>query len=120
MNKQHNPNNKAETILNDKDLLAYLENTLPADQQYLVENEMNDSAFLDEAMEGLNQIKDKQKIPLMVQEINYTLKKSMKKKSIVQLPRILINNQLLIIVTTIAILLLVSMGFLLYKMYTSF
>lgn len=120
MNKQHNTNSKAYTTVSDQDLLAYLENTLPADQQYLVENEINDSAFLDEAMEGLNQIKDKQKIPQMVQEINFTLKKSMKKKSTLQLPRTIINNQLLIIVTTIAILLFVSMGFLLYKMYTSF
>ena len=120
MNKQINLSAKPEKKLEEKDIIAYLENQLPEEKAYLLENEINDSAFFDEAMEGLQQIKNKTEIPVIVQDINYRLKKSIKKKIKVQIPQIFINNQLLTIITTIAILLFVCMGFLLYKMYTSF
>jgi len=120
MNKQNKQSEKPEKKLEEKDIIAYLENRLPEEKTYLLENEINDSAFFDEAMEGLQQIKNKTEIPLLVQDINFRLKKSIKKKMKVQIPQIFINNQLLAIVTTIAILLLVCIGFLLYKMYTSF
>lgn len=120
MNKQNKQLKKPENKLEEKDIIAYLENQLPEEKAYLLENEINDSAFFDEAMEGLQQIKNKTEIPSLVQDINFRLKKSIKKKVSIKLPQIFVNNQLLTIVTTIAILLLVSMGFLLYKMYTSF
>ena len=120
MNKQNKQPENVEKKLEEKDIIAYLENQLPEEKAYLLENEINDSTFFDEAMEGLEQIKNKKEIPTIVQDINFKLKKSLKKKQMLKIPQIFLNNQLLTIITTIAILLLVCIGFLLYKMYTSF
>ncbi len=61
-------------------LLQYLNKSLPDAEQHAVERQMNEDAFINDAMEGLEQIKDKQHIPMLVHELNAGLKKQLEKK----------------------------------------
>lgn len=61
-------------------LLKYLQEQLPADEQHEVEKALLDEAFEAEAVEGLQNIQDKTKIPQLVEQINRDLKKDLVRK----------------------------------------
>lgn len=44
-------------------------------------NQMNDDPFMNDAMEGLQQLENKNNIPFLVQDLNKSLKKQLRKKN---------------------------------------
>ena len=66
--------------IDQETLLKYLNNQLPEEKKHEVEKQMLESEFTDDAMEGLQQIKDKQQIEYMVEMLNRDLKKKVEKK----------------------------------------
>src|ERR671927_508643 len=61
-------------------LLKYLEGKLSSDQQHEVEKNLLDDEFEADALEGLQNIKDKQKISALVEQLNLELKKKTARK----------------------------------------
>lgn len=95
-------------------LLDYLQNRLSAEERHEIEKLLIDSDFDSEAAEGLEQVKDKSRLPVIMDELNKSLvsklsrrrKKLLKKKP----PELMIP-----VVTTIIILLLVLMFYILLR-----
>jgi hypothetical protein len=97
-------------------LLKYLQGKLSATEQHEVEKNLLDDAFEADAMEGLQHIQHTEKIPALVDQLNYELKKktSRKKKGFLK-REAKVESWLLL--TIIIILLLVIISFLvIYKM----
>ena len=61
-------------------LLKYLEGRLSDEQRHEVEKKMMTTNFTDDAMEGLQEIKNKEKISSLVEQLNHDLHKKLEKK----------------------------------------
>jgi hypothetical protein len=66
---------------NEQDkLLQYLQKKLPGSEAYELEKQMNEDPFLNDAIEGLQEMSDTKDIPSLVQDLNAALKKQLEKK----------------------------------------
>ena len=61
-------------------LLDYLNKNLSAAEAHEVEKQMADDEFMNDAMEGLENFKNKKDVSLMVQQLNSELKKRKQEK----------------------------------------
>ena len=61
-------------------LLLYLQNKLSEEKKHEVEKKLLESEFTEDAIEGLQEIKDKRQIAYMVEMLNRDLKNKLKKK----------------------------------------
>jgi hypothetical protein len=101
--------------VDEQKLMDYLEGKLSREQVYEVEQMMTESGFLNEAMEGLSDMKDKQRIATILHELNSKLQVKTQKQKRKDQP-LFPNQQTLTLVVLITILLLVILGFVIYKM----
>lgn len=62
-------------------LLSYLQGQLSSEKQHEVEQHLIDQPFDEDALEGLQQIKDKQQIAYMVEMLNRDLQKKLPVKN---------------------------------------
>ena len=76
-----NISSNQEKDIEQEKLLQYLNRALPDAEQHELENQMNDDPFMNDAMEGLQQMENKNKIPFLVQDLNKSLKKQLRKKN---------------------------------------
>lgn len=118
-------NDKWNDIVNDsfeqideKMLMDYLEGRLSPEEKRRVELMMSESGFIDDAVDGLSGMKDKQKIATILQELNSQLHRKTAKK-----PRkfnvLIPDQQTLTIAAIVTVLLLVIIAFVIYKMMQS-
>lgn len=70
--------NLNKDIEQDK-LLQYINRNLPDAEQHELEKQLNDDDFMNDAIEGLEQLKDKQEIPAYIHQLNAGLAKQIKK-----------------------------------------
>jgi anti-sigma factor RsiW len=104
--------------LNPQKLMDYLEGKLSDAEKHEVEVQLADSDFMDDAMEGLGQMKDKQKIASILHELNAQLKKNAEKRNKMRLRnRLAFPGWLLF--TTAMLILLIVLAYIIYKMYTT-
>lgn len=68
------------TSVDQETLLLYLQGKLSEKEKHEVEKTLAQDDFNDDALEGLQQIKDKQQIQYMVEMLNHDLKKKTEKK----------------------------------------
>ena len=61
-------------------LLLYLQGKLSGEKKHEVEKKLMENEFADDAMEGLQQFKDKQQLNYTVEMLNRDLKKKLEKK----------------------------------------
>jgi hypothetical protein len=61
-------------------LLEYLNRNLPDAEQHAFEKQMNEDEFMNDAVEGLQQVHNKKDIQGLVQQLNADLKKQLDKK----------------------------------------
>ena len=66
--------------IDQETLLLYLQGKLSAEKQHELELQMMDSDFESDALEGLQEMKDKQRITGIVDGLNYNLKKKTEKR----------------------------------------
>jgi anti-sigma factor RsiW len=104
--------------IDQQKLLAYLEGKLSEEEKHEVEKLMADSDFINEAIEGLENMKDKQKIATVLYELNNTLAKRIHQRRSSRFKN-KFPDLTLAIVATITILLLILLAFIIYKMYTT-
>ncbi len=68
------------TDIDQETLLLYLQGKLSAEKKHEVEKQLLDSDFNEDALEGLQEIHDKEQIPYMVEMLNRELKRKTEKK----------------------------------------
>ena len=68
------------TEVDQETLLKYLEGRLTDEQRHEIEKKMLTTEFTDDAMDGLQEIKNKQKISSLVEQLNRDLHKKLEKK----------------------------------------
>src|ERR1700754_1059046 len=71
--------NRNKDIEQEK-LLQYLNQSMPDAEQHELEKQMNDDEFMNDAIEGLQQLNNKNDIPVYVQQLNSDLKKQLDKR----------------------------------------
>lgn len=95
--------------IDQETLLLYLQGKLSAEQQHEIEKQMLQDDFEADAMEGLSGIDDKEKIRLMVDQLNHDLRKKTTAKK--NKRRKILHIEPWIIITIIAILLVAIISF---------
>ena len=68
------------TEVDQETLMLYLQNKLSAEKKHEIEKKLLENEFATDAMEGLQEIKNKQQIAHVVEMLNRDLKKKLEKK----------------------------------------
>lgn len=68
------------TEVDQETLLLYLQDKLSEEKKHEVEKKLLENEFASDAIEGLQELKDKQQVAYMVEMLNRDLKKKLKKK----------------------------------------
>ena len=69
------------TQVDQATLLQYLQGTLPKEKEHEIEKQLLQSDFEEDALEGLQEFKDKEQLQFMVDKLNRDLKKKTEKKN---------------------------------------
>ena len=108
--------NLNKDIEQDK-LLQYLNNQLPEADKHAVETNLNDDAFISDAMDGLQQLENKSDIPSIVNQLNTGLKKQLdkrkqrkNKKAIAEQPWVYYTIVLLLVLVVVAYIVIKKMS----------
>ena len=99
-------------------LLDYLNKNLSAAEAHEVEKQMADDEFMNDAMEGLENFKNKKDVSLMVQQLNSKMKKQTAKKKARKEKRKL-KDQPWLYITIVTLLILVIVAYIVIKKYTA-
>ena len=99
-------------------LLDYQNKNLSAAEAHEVEKQMADDEFMNDAMEGLENFKNKKDVSLMVQQLNSELKKQTAKKKARKEKRKL-KDQPWLYITIVTLLILVIVAYIVIKKYTA-
>ncbi len=96
--------------IDQETLLLYLQNKLSEEKKHEVEQKLVDNEFANDAMEGLQEIKDKQQIAYMVEMLNRDLKKKTEKKK-QRREKMKLKDQSWLYVSIIIIILLIIISY---------
>jgi hypothetical protein len=97
------------TDIDQETLLLYLQGKLSPEKQHEVEMQITDSEFESDAFEGLQKMKDQQRIKSIVHQLNYDLKKkTAKKKAYREKLRIKEEPWLLLSIVILLLLIVIS------------
>jgi anti-sigma factor RsiW len=99
-------------------LLNYLNNKLPAAEAHEVEKQMADDEFMNDAVEGLEQFKDRKDLSHLVDQLNKELKKQTAKKKLKK-EKMKLRYQPWLYFTIVLLLILVVISFVIIKKYLS-
>jgi len=91
-------------------LLHYLQGKLSAQQQHELEKQMMDNDFNSDALEGLQEFKDKKNITALIDQLNADLKRRTEKKRRFR-EKLKLNLDSNLIIAIIIILLLIILSF---------
>ena len=97
------------TGIDQETLLLYLQNKLTAEKKHEVELKLLENKFEDEAIEGLQGLKDKEQINYMVEVLNRDLKKKLEKKKKFR-ERMKIKDQPWLYISIIILLILIVLS----------
>ena len=100
--------------IDQETLLLYLQDKLSAEKRHDVEKKLLENQFAEDAVEGLEQIKDKQHINYMVEILNRDLKKKLAKKQ-QQREKMRIKYQPWLFVSLIIIILLIVIAYIVIR-----
>jgi anti-sigma factor RsiW len=107
--------NSNKDIDNQK-LMDYLSGKLSAEEKHEIEKQMNDSDFVNDAVEGLEEVKNKKNLANLVEQLNNDLHKQLDKKKKRKIKRTL-KEQPWVYITIILILFLIIISFFVIKNY---
>ena len=95
-------------------LLLYLQDKLSDEKKHEVEKRLLDNEFASDAMEGLQEFKDKQQIAYMVEMLNRDLKKKTEKKK-QRREKMRLKEQPWLLMSILIILLLIVISFIVIR-----
>lgn len=98
------------TEVDQETLLKYLEGRLSDEQKHELEKKMLISEFSDDAMEGLQEIKNKAKISSVVEQLNRDLHKKLEKRK-KRREKFRFKDQPWLYITIIIVLLLIVLSY---------
>jgi hypothetical protein len=98
------------TDIDQETLLLYLQDKLSEEKKHEVEKKLLDNEFANDAVEGLEQFKDKQQIAYMVDMLNRDLKKKTEKKKRMR-ERMKMPDQTWLYISIIIIILLIVISY---------
>jgi len=102
--------------IDQETLLLYLQGKLSAEQQHEIEKQMMDDDFDSDALDGLEDFKDKRKLTDLVSQLNYDLRKRTDKKKKLR-KKLELKIDPWVIATVIIVLLLVVISYFLIHRY---
>ena len=103
-----------KTDIDQETLLLYLQNKLSAEKRHEVEKKLLASEFSNDAIEGLQEIKDKQQISFMVKMLNRDLKNKLQKKR-ARREKMRIKDQPWLYISILILLLLIILAFIVIR-----
>jgi hypothetical protein len=98
------------TEIDQETLLLYLQDKLSEEKKHEVERKLLENEFANEAMEGLQEFKDKQQITYVVDMLNRDLKKKTEKKR-QRREKLQLKDQSWLYLSIIIIILLIIISF---------
>ena len=104
------------TEIDQETLLLYLQDKLPAEKKHEVEKRLVENEFDNDAVEGLQQIRDKQRIAYSVEMLNRDLKKKTQRKKQRRLKLQIKDQSWLYIVIFIFIVLIILSYMIIHRM----
>lgn len=104
------------TEIDQETLLLYLQDKLTAEKKHEVEKKLLENEFAEDAVDGLQEIKDKQQITYMVEMLNRDLKKKLQKKK-QRRERMQIKDQPWLYISILIILLLIILSYIVIHRY---
>jgi hypothetical protein len=107
------------TEVDQETLLLYLQGQLSAEQQHEVEKKMMGNEFASDALEGLQNFKDKGHLRALIEQLNKDLKKKTEKKKAAQEKRKISLDPWVIVTIVIVLLLVVVSYYIIQRMMNS-
>ena len=104
------------TDVDQETLLLYLQNKLPEDKKHEVEKQLLQNEFTDDAIEGLQDFKDKEQLRFMVEMLNRDLKKKTEKKK-QQKEKMKIKDQPWLYISIVILILLIVLAYIVIHRY---
>lgn len=104
------------TDVDQETLLLYLQNKLPEDKKHEIEKQLLQNEFTDDAVEGLQDFKDKEQLRYMVDMLNRDLKKKTEKKK-QQKEKMKIKDQSWLYISILLLILLIVLAFIVIQKY---
>ena len=102
--------------IDQETLLLYLQGKLSAQEQHEIEKKIMDNEFATDALEGLQNFKDKKNIAALVDQLNADLKRrTEKKKKLKSKMKINLDSNLILAIAIILLLIVLSY-FIIHKM----
>ena len=104
-------------LSNDVDqetLLLYLQDKLSEEKKHEVEKKLSQHEFDDDALEGLQEIKDKQQIQYMVEMLNRDLKKKTAKKKL-RKEKMKIKDQPWLYISILILIILIALSYMVIR-----
>ena len=98
------------TEIDQETLLLYLQDKLSEEKKHEVEQQLLDNEFASDAMEGLQEFKDKQQVSYIVDMLNRDLKKKTEKKRL-RREKLKLKDQSWLYISIIIIILLIIISY---------
>jgi hypothetical protein len=102
--------------IDQETLLLYLQDKLSAEKKHEVEKKLLENEFAGDAVEGLQAIKNKQRISYMVEMLNRDLKKKLEKKK-QRREKMRIKDQPWLYISVIIIILLIVIAYIVVRKF---
>ncbi len=104
------------TDVDQETLLLYLQNKLPEDKKHEVEKQLLQNEFNEDAVDGLQEFKDKEQLLFMVEMLNRDLKKKTEKKK-QQKEKMKIKDQPWLYISIVILILLIVLAYIVIHRY---
>ena len=98
------------TDIDQETLLLYLQDKLSDEKKHEVEKKLLENEFANDAMEGLQEFKDKQRVAFIVDALNRDLKKKTEKKKL-QRKKLELKDQSWLYVSIVIIIILIIISY---------
>ncbi|MDP4264070.1 MAG: hypothetical protein Q8941_16200 [Bacteroidota bacterium] len=102
------------TDIDQETLLLYLQDKLSGEKKHEVEVKLLENEFANDAVEGLQEFKDKQQVAYMVDMLNRDLKKRTEKKK-KQREKLVLKDQPWLYISIIILILLIVISYLVIR-----
>lgn len=100
--------------IDQETLLRYLQGKLSAEEQHEIEKGMMESDFDSDALEGLQEMKDKKNLTVLIQQLQKDLKKKTEKKKKAR-QKLQLNLEPWLIISLVIILILAVISYILVR-----
>lgn len=102
------------TEIDQETLLLYLQGKLTGDKKHDIEKKLLDNEFAGEALEGLQQFKDKQQLSYTVELLNRDLKKKLERKK-KRRQKLQLKDQPWLYITILILILLIVISYIIIR-----